>query len=90
MTELYDQDAGRVWVCPECHDDDFRVRATEDRRSTARRQADRSIIADQEETIKLLEGRLSVCGEMVRRLQRSVDNWDRWADRVLPRADGDS
>ncbi len=78
MTELYDQDAGQPSY------------PAVDRRSAFRREADRGIIAEQRETIKLLEGRLSVCGEMVRRLQRSVDNWDRWADRVLPRADGDS
>jgi hypothetical protein len=34
-----------------------------DRRSTARRSADRSIIADQQETIRALEGRLALAKE---------------------------
>jgi hypothetical protein len=51
MSTLYDQDAG-VPIFPEV-----------DRRSTARRSADRSIIADQAETIRALEGRLTLAKE---------------------------
>lgn len=47
MTTFYDQD-----------DDRLPREDGVDRRSTARRQADRSIIADQAETIRALEGRL--------------------------------
>lgn len=91
MTTFYDQDAEAESAVNPTYDPAMAGTVhLPDRRSVFRREADRGIIAEQAETIKLLEGRLSVCGEMVRRLQRSVDNWDRWADRVLPRADGDS
>lgn len=54
-----------------------------DRRSSARRQADRSIIADQAETIRLLEARLAMTqakadqrDEAVRLLRACLNGWD--------------
>ncbi len=55
MTELYDQDAGQPSY------------PAVDRRSAFRREADRGIIAEQRETIKLLEGRLAMREEAIRR-----------------------
>lgn len=78
MTELYDQDAGQPSY------------PAVDRRSAFRREADRGIIAEQRETIKLLEGRLAMRDAEIERLQHSVDNWERWANNLPPRRGGDS
>jgi hypothetical protein len=75
MTELYDQDdarsrvqtaiqpgplpSGSVWPATGGN--------IPDRRSVYRREADRRIIAEQAETIRLLEGRLAMREEAIRR-----------------------
>lgn len=78
MSTLYDQDAG-VPIFPEV-----------DRRSTARRSADRSIIADQAETIRALEGRLAMRDAGIERLNATIRNWEQWANNLLPRKNDDS
>ena len=68
MTTFYDQDAEAESAVNPTYDPAMAGTVhLPDRRSVFRREADRGIIAEQAETIKLLEGRLAMREEAIRR-----------------------
>jgi hypothetical protein len=92
MTTFYDQDAEAESAVNPTYDPAMAGTVhLPDRRSVFRREADRGIIAEQAETIELLEGRIAMRDEKIMRLQYAFDsrNWKRWAGPPQP-ADGDS
>ena len=68
MTTFYDQDAEAESAVNPTYDPAMAGTVhLPDRRSVFRREADRGIIAEQAETIRLLEGRLAMREEAIRR-----------------------